>query len=79
MRYNLFALRQQLELSKEKEYSWESIARATGLHAHTIRNMAFNRRGGADLSTLTRVLGFFRNEGMDVGIGDLIIEKEKAG
>jgi hypothetical protein len=76
MKFNLFALKQRLELSKEKEYSWEAIARATGLHAHTVRGMAFNRKGGADLDTLNRVVKFFREEGMDVGIEDLIIEGE---
>ena len=76
MRFNLFALKQQLELAKEKEYSWEAIARATGLHAHTIRGIASNKKGGADLDTLNRVVRFFREEGMDIGIEDLIIEGE---
>lgn len=74
MRFNLFVLKQQLEIYKGREYSWEEIARKAGLHGHTVRGMADNKKKGADLETLQKIILFFRGEGLNISINDLIVE-----
>jgi hypothetical protein len=64
--FNLFNLKQQLEMQKGREYSWAEIARLAGLHRNTIDRIAANQTGRIDLSTITNLIGFFRSQGMPV-------------
>lgn len=79
MRFNLFNLKQRLQERNGKEYSWNEIARRAGLHAHTVRGIAGNDNARVDLDTLRKLLSFFREEGMEISIQDLIVEEENTG
>ncbi len=70
--FNLFNLKQQLEMKKGREYSWAEIARLAGLHRNTIDRIAANQTGRIDLSTITSLVAFFHSQGMTVDVSDLI-------
>mgnify|MGYP000609011282 CR=1 FL=1 len=57
----------QLEKHSGKRYTETQIAKATGLHRHTV---AAAMRGKPD-KTLTKLMAFFAAEGMPVQVGDL--------
>ncbi len=51
--FNLFNLKQKLEMHRGREYSWAEISRLTGLNRRTIDRMAANQTGRVDLTTVT--------------------------
>ncbi len=81
MEFNLFTLRRKLEIEKGREYTWEEIARAAGVHPNTVYNLAANRSKRVDVETLAKLANYFIREGMDIGPGDLFQFKpaEEAG
>lgn len=66
-RVSLFDALNRLEGQNERRYTDAEIAKATGLHRHTISAL---RRGKAE-PTLDKLLDFFAAEGMPVTVQDL--------
>ena len=66
---NIFRTVKLLEAKKGRPYSAQDIAKATGLHRHTVSSMLEGRED----KTLSKVLSFFAREGMPVAIGDLFV------
>ena len=73
MRFNLFALQQQLELKLGRNVSWAEIAKETGLHYNTVFRLGNNKATVADLETLSRLATYFHRHGLAVGVQDLIV------
>lgn len=57
----------KLEKHNERRYTESQIAKATGLHRHTV---AAAMKGKPD-KTLSKLLAFFKSEGLDIAVGDL--------
>lgn len=57
----------KLESHTGRRYTESEIAKATGLHRHTV---AAAMRGKPD-KTLSKLLAFFRAEGLDITVADL--------
>lgn len=74
--FNIWGLRKQLELLLGHELTYEEIARGAGVHPNTIYNLAANRSLRVDMRTIEGLLNYFRREGLEVGIEDLIVVKE---
>lgn len=77
VRFNLFTLKQRLEIQKGEEISWAEMGRRMGLHHNTLHNLADNKTRRVDLETLERLLAFFGSEGMPVTISDLLLVERK--
>jgi DNA-binding CsgD family transcriptional regulator len=75
--FNLYILRKRLELLKEQDYTYERIAREAGIHPNTVYNLAANRSKRIDISTVKSLLNYFRRQGMQIGIQDLILVTEE--
>lgn len=70
---NIFKSVKLLEAKKGKTYTAQDIAKASGLHRHTVAAMIEGRED----KTLSKILAFFEREGMPVAIGDLfVVEKQ---
>jgi hypothetical protein len=72
---NLFALKRELEILKGQAYTWDGIAKATGLNPNTIYSLANNKSQGMRFDTMRVLLRFFNREGLKVGPGDLFAVK----
>ena len=77
--FNLFELRQRLELAHGRRYSWDEIAEKSGLHPHTLYNLSGNKSKRVDMTTLGALLRFFRGEGMPITFNDLFTELDEEG
>lgn len=75
MESNLFTLRRQLEIARGEECTWATIAAGAGLHPHTVYDLAANRSKRVEMETLAKLLNFFRDEGLNVGPGDLFVTR----
>lgn len=71
--FNLFELKQRLQIKLGKEVSWAQLAKEAGLHRNTIERIASNQTDRVDLETLGKLLMLFHNYGMDVDISDLLV------
>lgn len=71
--FNLFDLKQLLQMKLGKELSWAQIARETKLHRNTIERIANNQTHRTDLKTIAKLLLFFRSKGMNVDISELLV------
>lgn len=71
IKYNLFALKRQLELLKGKSYTWQEISHKTGIHFNTLHNMENNKTRRVDLDIVAKLLDFFAAEGMPVTVDQL--------
>lgn len=76
IKYNLFALKHQLESHTGRSYPWTKVSKDSGIHLNTIKNLAGNKTGRADLENLAKLIVFFRNEGMPVTLCDLFAVTE---
>lgn len=74
--FDLFRLKQQLQLATGKEFSFSEIARQADLHRNTVERLAANKIDRIDLVTLAKLLLFFRGHGIDINVGDLFSVKE---
>lgn len=72
MKFNIFALKRQLELSKGKPYTWQQIAHDTDVHFNTLYNLSYNKTRRVDLAILAKLYDFFRREGLDITPADLV-------
>ena len=83
IKYNLFALKHQLELKTGRSYPWTEVAKQSGIHINTVKNMAGNKTGRVDLENLARLISFFNTAGLPVTLADLFIvtpdDKSSAG
>lgn len=71
--FNLFTLKRELEINKQREYTWREIAHATSVHHNTLYNIANNKTRRVDMDTMAALLTFFANEGMPITPADLFI------
>lgn len=71
MRFDLERLRARLIQHTGRKVSWLEVAKATGVHQNILYNLANNKQGRVDISTLAALLSYFRTQGLDVGPGDL--------
>lgn len=74
--FDLFKLKQQLQLATGREFSFSAIARESGLHRNTVERIALNRTDRVDLETLAKLIFFFRRYGVSVVVGDLFNVKD---
>jgi len=74
--FDLFRLKQQLQLATGKEFSFSEIARQADLHRNTVERLAANKVDRIDLVTLAKLLLFFQAHGIDITVGDLFSVKE---
>lgn len=72
VQYNLFTLRRLLEIKKQRKYNWGEIAQKVGLTRKTIEYMAKNKFRRVNFSSLEGLLDFFADEGMPIGIEELL-------
>jgi len=72
-KYNLFALKRQLELKTDKSYTWKQIADYLGVHRNTMQNFANNKLDRVDLDLLMKLLDFFEGEGFPIEFSDLFV------
>lgn len=72
--FNIFSLKNRLEAQKGKGITWNQVAQASGIHVHTLTQMAENKAKRVDRDTLTRLLRWFREQGLDVDPGDMWTE-----
>lgn len=80
VQYNLFTLRRLLEIKKQRKYNWGEIAQKAGLTRKTLETMANNKSSRVNFSSLEALLDFFRDEGMPIGIEELLsVTYETAG
>lgn len=68
--FNLFELKQRLQLYQQKEVSLSQIARDSGLHRNTVERIFNNETSRIDLETVGRLLLYFQDQGLSVQIGD---------
>jgi hypothetical protein len=64
---NIYNVLNRLEGQNKRRYSDAEVAKASGLHRHTVRIM----RNGKPEPTLDKLLNFFEAEGMPITIADL--------
>lgn len=74
--FDLFTLKQQLQIATGREFSFSAIARESGLHRNTVERIALNRTDRVDLETLAKLIFFFRRYGVTVAAGDLFKVKD---
>lgn len=77
--FDLFRLKQQLQLETGREFSFSEIARQADLHRNTVERLANNRTDRIDLVTLGKLVLFFRSHGVNIQVGDLFNISEKSG
>ena len=76
--FNLFAVRARLEAVLNRRVHWQEIAAGSRLNINTVVNMANNKTSRVDCETLTKLLRYFRGQGLDITVGDLFREQETA-
>lgn len=69
--HNLFTLKRQLELKKNRSYTWLEIEAASGVHRNTLINLSKNATRRIDLDIAARLLNFFQSEGLAIRLSDL--------
>lgn len=74
--FDLFTLKQQLQIATGREFSFSEIAREANLHRNTVERISQNRTDRVDLETLAKLIFFFRRYGIDITVGDLFSVKE---
>lgn len=74
--FDLFTLKQQLQIATGREFSFSEIAREANLHRNTVERIALNRTDRVDLETLAKLIFFFRRYGVTVTAGELFKVKD---
>ncbi len=74
--FNLFNLRQQLEMHQHRRIPWSEVAATTGLNQRGLERMARNEPTRISLINLEALLNFFRDAGMPIGIEQLLLVSE---
>lgn len=73
IKYNLFALKHELEIKTGRTYSWVKIANESGVQINTIKNIAGNKTARIDLDILEKILKFFASQGMPITPNDFLV------
>lgn len=73
IKYNLFALKLQLEVKNTRPYTWKEIASAVNAHPNTLQNIAGNKTARVDTHVMAGLLDFFAAEGMPITVADLFV------
>lgn len=73
VRWNLQQLKLQLQAKAGRPITWEEIAGQAGLSQNTLVNLNRNKTRRVDFDTLESLIAYFRAQGMDVHVGDLIV------
>lgn len=73
IKFNLFLLRQELETRQRRRYSWEEVARKSGLSSRALIGMVHNQHKQVRFTSIQGLLSFFHNEGMPIGLQDLLV------
>lgn len=73
IKYNLFALKRQLEVKNTRPYTWKEIANAVNAHPNTLQNIAGNKTARVDTHVMAGLLDFFAAEGMPITVADLFV------
>ena len=76
IKYNLFALKRQLELKNNKAYTWKEIADAARAHPNTLQNIAGNKTARIDMHVVAGLIDFFKQEGLPVLLTDILLVTE---
>ncbi len=71
--FNLFDLKQRLQMKIKREITLAEIADTASLHRNTVERILSNQTNRVDLSTVAKLLLFFHSMGMPIGIEDLIV------
>ena len=74
IKLRIFELKNDLERHLHRDISNREIARAIDVAPNTIGNMMSNRSIRVDMRTLTALLAYFRDGGLDIQPGDLFGE-----
>ncbi len=73
IKYNLFALKRQLEVKSNRPYTWKEIAGAVNAHPNTLQNIAGNKTARVDTHVMAGLLDFFAAQGMPITVADLFV------
>jgi DNA-binding Xre family transcriptional regulator len=71
--FNLFDLKQRLQLLLKREISLSQIARESSLHRNTIERIFHNKTDRIDLETIGKLMLYFQKQGLDVQPGDFFL------
>ncbi len=71
IKYNLFALKRQLELKTDRSFTWKEIADAAKAHPNTLQNMAGNKTARIDMGVVAGLIDFFNYNGLPITLSDL--------
>jgi hypothetical protein len=74
IKLRVFELKNDLERQLGRPISNREISRATEVPPHTIGYMMRNEVVRVSLPNLTALLAYFREQGLDIGPGDLLGE-----
>ncbi len=77
--FNLANLRRQLEIVENRNIPWREIARDSHINVDTLVDMSNNKSRQVHLSTLEKLVVYFRGRGMRIGVGDLFREDVARG
>lgn len=69
--FNLHKPLSQLEQMKNRRYSFNEIALATGLTRQGVRRLLKEPSDRIDVNTIAKLLSFFATEGMPITVSDL--------
>jgi DNA-binding Xre family transcriptional regulator len=73
VRWNIDNLKLKLQVHTGRAITWDEIADAADLSKNTLVNLNRNKTRRVDFDTLESLLAYFRSQGMEVGVGDLIV------
>lgn len=74
IRFNLFALKNRLEKLQGRDIPWSELADGAKLNRNTIDSIVHQRASGIRLQTASKLLEYFRGQGLQITIADLFIE-----
>lgn len=77
VKLNLFNLKKQLEVAEGRDIDLTEMAEGMGLNYYGLMRSINGKSGGVQFDTLSKMLYYFRSKGLNVSIGDLLIEVDE--
>lgn len=77
VRLNLFNLKQDLQKVLGREIDLTEMAKGMGINYWTLYNAFNGKSAGIQFDTIGKMLGYFRREGLDVSMEDLLVEESR--
>lgn len=74
IKLRVFELKKELELKQHRNISNREIARAVDVAPNTVGDMMQGKTIRVNMPTLTAILAWFREQGLDIQPGDLFGE-----